>query len=451
MHGRVVNLIRVALAALALILARPVPSFGQHPVIEVQQRMPQQIESSEAIPVEIVVSNTGKAPAENVAVSGCLPPGCDLLNVEPAPERVHDALRWSLGTVEPGGQRIVRLRLAARPGATTPVRSSLTVTYQASVETSSATVIKRPVLALDVVEPPAGNVGEPMALLLTVRNAGAAVARDVSLQTVLPAGLSHPGGGDLENEVGTLEAGETRQIALTVTPAQAGEFHHTIRLAAHGADPVEREVRLRVQEVKLTLSARGPRLLYENWPGSFEIDVRNDGTEVIRQVCLTAGLPEGLAYVRASDDGTYDAQNHCICWNVGTLPAGTARTLVWNGVARATGDLVCKVRLAAGPQAHKEVTWQTSVVKATAAAPARTAPTPAPPTLPPAAGAPSTGPAPVPAVPGTALGDARWRPAMPSSPPQPAPPGPGPPRVDLPPFEQYAGGWKRPGALDPKP
>jgi uncharacterized repeat protein (TIGR01451 family) len=370
MHGRVAGCIRAALLACVVPLATAASAAGQQavraqPWIDIRQEMPAQVAHDEAVPVVIVVANTGSALADNVSVTDTLPASYDLAEAMPTPERLHNTLRWSLGSIEPGGQRVLHLRLSAKVGVpSAELRNTVGVTFQTSASNSSVAAILRPAVTLDVTGPDKGVVGEPVSLLISVRNSGTAPAHGVLLQTLLPAGLSHPGGPDLENDIGNLEVGEARQIALAVTPTQAGEIRTRVRVLAPGVESVEREACLGVHEMKLGLSANGPRLLYQNWAGSFELALHNDGKDVVGQLYLMIGLPEGMAFVRASEGATYDAESHSICWNLGDLRPGEGRTLLWNGVARETGDLISRMKLVVGMRVHKEMTWQTKVVQA---------------------------------------------------------------------------------------
>ncbi len=370
MHGRFAGAVAAALLTGGIVLrAGPCPGAEPPaealPRVEVRQTMPEWAAPGEAVPIDVVVRNTGTGPAENVTASSSLPAGLELTEANPPPGRVRESLLWSLGTLEPGGSQALHLRVTPRAGASvSEVRNVIRVTYQGSVSSTCAAVLRRPELALDVTGPEAAVVGEPVTLQVTVRNKGSIPAPGVSLQTLLPAGLSHPGGRDLENDVGTLAAGESRQATLTVTPTQAGDLRARLRACAAGAEPAEREARVRVQEIRLDLAANGPRLLYETWPGTFELTLRNDGAEAVAQVCLAIALPDGIAFVRASDGGVYAAATHSLYWDLGTLRPGEKRTLVWNGVARTAGEQACRIKLAAGLKATRQLTWQTTVARA---------------------------------------------------------------------------------------
>src|SRR5262249_41150315 len=79
-------------------------------------------------------------------------------------------------------------------------------------------------------------------------------------------------------------------------------------------------------------------LLYLDWSSSFELAVRNEGSEMVSEAGLCACLPPGMAFVLASDGGRYDSATHTISWKLGDLGPGEGRTLLWNGVARDAGD-----------------------------------------------------------------------------------------------------------------
>src|SRR5205085_1425494 len=99
-------------------------------------------------------------------------------------------------------------------------------------------------------------------------------------------------------------------------------------------EPVEREVGLLVQDLKLALTTAEPPLLQAGGAGVFELTVRNEGGEVIRQARLATGLPPGLAFVLASDRGGYDPAAHTLSWDLGDLQPGEGRTVLWKALAR---------------------------------------------------------------------------------------------------------------------
>jgi hypothetical protein len=168
-------------------------------MIDVQQKMPASVEGNELLPVEILVANNGPVAVENVMVLETLPPFTDLVDATPPPEQLRGKLAWPLGTLAPGGQRVIHLRLKCRTGASnTELRNIVNVVFQTSVSHSAVAVVKRPVVTLDISGPKTSLVGETLSCQITARNRGNTTAHQLRLETRLAAGLSHPGGDDLE-------------------------------------------------------------------------------------------------------------------------------------------------------------------------------------------------------------------------------------------------------------
>jgi uncharacterized repeat protein (TIGR01451 family) len=381
--------------------AEPAPARAQ-PLLDVRQSMPDWVSPGEAVPIDIVVSNLGTAVAEAVTVRSTLATSLDVTDATPIPERLPGALLWTLGPLTPGQQRVLRLRVLPHPGvAVAEVRSSVQVTFQSSVGTTAAAQVRRPELELAVTGPDSALVGEAVTFQIVVRNRGSGPAQNVVLETLLPPGLSHPSGSDLENDIGTLGSGETRQIALRVTPAAAGELTQRLRLCAAGEAVVERQARLRAQDLKLRLVANGPRLLYDGWPASYELSLRNEGVEVVPQARLAAVLPPGLGFVGADASGVYAPATHSVSWELGDLRPGKERSVLWNGIARGNGDQECEATVTSGSRTCRRLSWKMTMVRAApmpAPVPAAAPPRPDLSTPPPPLTPPVLQPAPPPAT-----------------------------------------------------
>jgi uncharacterized repeat protein (TIGR01451 family) len=334
--------------------------------LEVRQQMPGSVTPGQPAAIVIVVRNSGLDAAENVVVAARLPASCELLDAEPTPERLPGSLRWTLGAIPSQAQRVVHYRLTTPAAGLSgnELRSTVKVTYQASVSDTTVAVVQRPTLTLKVKEPESAAVGEPAAVVVSVANSGTTTAENVTLQTLLPTGLTHPGGNDLETDVGTLRPGETRQITLAVTPTRPGQFRHSVRALIGGASTAEQEISLVAQDLKLSLAAHGPHLLYPDWTGSFEVVVRNEDTRPINRIAVAVRLPAGLSVARANESGTVVDKDQLLRWQLNTLAPGESRTLIWNGVARTVGEHVWAVQVWAGERAGKAVTGRTTVLAA---------------------------------------------------------------------------------------
>jgi uncharacterized repeat protein (TIGR01451 family) len=359
------TLLLAALALTAGLSAAELPPARAQPVLDVRQNLPDTIAAGESVPIDIVVRNVGAAPADAVTLRSTLAPGLDLTDATPVPERLPGGLLWALGALAPGQQRLIRLRVVPRAG--TPlreVRSSVQVAFQSTIDSTAVAQVRRPELDLAVSGPETALVGEPATFQILVRNRGTAPAPGVVLETLLPPGLAHPAGNDLENDLGLLAPGEVRQVVLRVTPTAAGDLVQRLRVGAEGEQPVERQAPLHVPDLNLRLEVNGPRQLVEGWPASYELTLHNEGAEVVAQARLTAVLPPGFTFAGADAHAVYVTDTHSLAWDLGDLRPGETRTLLWHGIARGSGEQACEAAVTSGTRACKRLTWKVTVAQA---------------------------------------------------------------------------------------
>ncbi len=341
-------------------LAPPVPAL--QPVVEVEQSLPPAVELGAAVPVEIRVRNVGQLAAADVKVIDVLPAGYQLRDASAAPTRLADRMVWPIGTLAPGENAKLQLTLQpTQAAAKGPLRNNVEVTFRIATASAATCPVLAPDLVLSAGPPEEAAPGVPARLTLTIRNQGTAQARNVSLQTLLPPGLLHPRGSDLESNLDTLSPGESRTLPLEVTPQRAGEWSIRMTLQCQGMAPVVQDLRMVVQDVRLSATFRGPESLQQQFTGLFELTIRNDGNSSARQVSLTVSLPEGMSFLRATSPGSYDKQTRTLVWNLGELRPLETRTVAWNSVALQPGDLEGKVRLHCGSRICQESSWKTRV------------------------------------------------------------------------------------------
>ena len=128
MHRLLNRLTRAALLAGALVLPLREPALGQQAarsqaLLEVQQKLPALAPAQPGL-LEILVRNRGNAAAHDVRVTASVPKGWAVLEVEAKSELSSDGLRWSLGTLEAQGLRVLRVRLAPASGELAPAENS---------------------------------------------------------------------------------------------------------------------------------------------------------------------------------------------------------------------------------------------------------------------------------------------------------------------------------------
>jgi len=294
----------------------------QTPQLAVEKRGPREIQVGKTARFEILVRNVGSAVANEVILRDSVPFGTALVATTPpaTPAGVQGApgeLVWLLGTLPPGGQ--ARVALDLMPMTEGDVGSVASVSFRADASVRSRAT--RPALEIRVEPPSPVLVGLDSRLSISVSNPGSGVATGVVLEGVLPDGLAHRAGRELEFDVGSLPPGESRTIDLVL--ATTGPGVHGLKLVARADGQIEvaETVKVAVTAPTLELAVQMPSRRYLQRPATCTIAMTNAGTAPAIGVELAAQLPPGMKFVRANNAGYYEERTHRVLWNLEELPA----------------------------------------------------------------------------------------------------------------------------------
>jgi uncharacterized repeat protein (TIGR01451 family) len=179
---------------------------------------------------EIVVRNTGGAPAGRVQVEDALPPGARLLLADPPTEERAGTLSWELGTLEAGGER--RLKVDLQHVGMGEVQQAPRVAYTAAASLRTQ-VVRLPFL-IALLGPETAERGATVTFQIQLSNDGNVPVRHIVLRDQLPPGLLYPRGYVIEADVGDLAPGQSRTVRLDATAAQLGRFINEVVATADG-------------------------------------------------------------------------------------------------------------------------------------------------------------------------------------------------------------------------
>lgn len=87
------------------------------PGLQIRKVMPESISPGESLPVYVIISNASSDALESVVVTGNLPSGYLLQKSDPECRTDGINLTWSLGRLDQGATRTLKLMLAPKPGA----------------------------------------------------------------------------------------------------------------------------------------------------------------------------------------------------------------------------------------------------------------------------------------------------------------------------------------------
>jgi len=295
----------------------------QTPQLAVEKRGPREIQVGKPARYDIVVRNVGNATAHDVALRDAVPYGTTLVATTPPASPIGSSaapaeLLWPLGQLMPGGE--ARVSMEVMPQIEGELGSVASVSFRTDASARSRST--KPDLRLEATETKPVRIGGDIPLTLKVSNPGTGVATGVVIEGVLPDGVSHRAGRELEFDVGQLRPGESRTIDLVMTSTGPGVHQARFTARADGRLEVEQPVRVEITAPTLELTAEMPSRRYLQRPATCLLSMANAGTAPARSIELAAQLPPGMKFVRANHAGWYEERTHRVLWNLEELPPG---------------------------------------------------------------------------------------------------------------------------------
>jgi uncharacterized repeat protein (TIGR01451 family) len=281
----------------------------------------------------LVVKNTGKVAAKDVIVEAHFPRTVRLLDAEPLPSDTKDRLGWVFENLDPGAEKTISIKLI--PGRRGELATSATVRFTGVA--SSVLQVEEPQLSVAVAGPREVMLGESTTQVITVSNPGSGVAHDVVVHASIPEGLEHQRGKSVELAIGSLAAGETREVRLPLAATAGGDS--ILRIEARGTNLLQKaQTQIKVAAPKLKVEVAGPSLRYINRHAQYTVTVTNDGVAATDNVRVVHLVPEGFDYVKSDRGGKYDPATASVTWFIGRLEAGQSLQVSCDLNARQTGD-----------------------------------------------------------------------------------------------------------------
>ena len=181
---------------------KDVPPGPQRPNLSIEKTAPPNALLGKAMVYSITIKNHGISAAQGVLVEDQIPEGTDLIGTIPQAELYGTRLVWKIGTLRPNEEKKISVKVI--PQKEGQIGSVATVSFVAEV--AAETRITAPKLSLELTGPKKVKLGQQVMFQFQLRNNGNADATGIVLRNIIPDGLSHPDGNDLEYDVGTLPA-----------------------------------------------------------------------------------------------------------------------------------------------------------------------------------------------------------------------------------------------------
>ncbi len=334
------------------------PRGSQRPQLQIEKIAPGNAVLGQPLVYNIVVRNHGQSAAHQVVVKDSIPAGSRLSGTIPRAELVDKQLLWKLGTIDPGEERTIKIRVV--PTAEGQIGSIATVNFVAEV--AAQTMITAPKIDFDLLGPPQARLGEPVVFRFRVANNGSGHASGVVIRNLLPDELKHAGGNDLEYEVGDLPAGKSMEVKLTLKAAGLGQAVNRATLTAAGGLSRDAQAAIEIVGSNLKISRTGPEKRFLGRPAEYTNTIVNESDVAARTITVVESVPLGFDFVASTDGGRYDPARRMVVWRIDGIGPHDTRDLKVKLLAKEEGTQKSLVTLVDSTGSRKEVTSETTVV-----------------------------------------------------------------------------------------
>jgi hypothetical protein len=274
--------------------------IGKSPQLVVSAAGPQAVTVGKAGSYQVQVANDSQTQADDVVIRIGLPQWVQVRGGEGSrgeAKQEKDAagrqwLVWSLPQIPGGATEQLALELLVQQNQ--PFELALQWAAR-SMAVAAEIAVREPQVAVRLEGPSDMQFGEQKSFTLHVSNPGSGDAENVFVE------VASGGGAANRLEVGTLAAGQQKQIAFTVAASAPGEME--IRATATGAGGLSTEAvsRVLVHKPELQVAIDVPPLKFAGAESTYQVAVANVGDAVAEQVTLTIALPAGAKYIGGLD------------------------------------------------------------------------------------------------------------------------------------------------------
>lgn len=319
-----------------IVLASRIPS------INVETIGPRAIVLGKEAIYQITIQNQGEEPANDLLVQIAIPDAIKLVTSEPSVGNVTTQtankpgrrIAWSVPHVESRSRE--QLTLHVVPQESRPFE--LAVDWSLRPITSTTSIeIQEPKLEMTIGGPNDVQFGETKVYHIVLTNPGTGSAEAVTLSL-------GPGTGEIDTkQIGTLAAGERREIDIELTARESGVMEIRAVAGADGGLKADAAKQVRVRRADLQIQIAAAKLKYAGARANYQIRVTNKGDAVANDVAATAALPQGSKYVAGIEGGTFT--NEMLNWQIGRLEPGMERVFNVQCLLLSAGEQTFTVRV----------------------------------------------------------------------------------------------------------
>ena len=308
-------------------------------------------DEGDTVTFTVTVANSGPARATNVSIDDALPAGLTIGTVTPS-QGSYTAPTWTIGTIDAGSSATLTIQASVNAGqAGSTITNTVTNVTLDQVDSNataddpseSVTVGNSTDLVIGkTVDNATPDEGDTITFTVTVTNSGPARATSVTIDDVLPPGLTAgtvtPSQGSWAAptwNIGTIDSGSSATLTIQAT-VDAGTAGSTISNTVTNVTFDQTDSNVTTDDLSESITVGNTTDLVigktvndaapdEGDTVTFTVTVTNSGPAQATNVSIDDALPAGLtAGTVTPSQGSWTAPT----WAVGTIDSGSSATLM---------------------------------------------------------------------------------------------------------------------------
>lgn len=325
---------------------------------------PKSINRGKETEFKLLVRNTMKHAAKNVAIHVQMPEHAELGKCDPRPVSSEGVLLWKIGQMAAGSTKTISLGITPLEKGEIEPQAAVTFTRASSTRVA----IVEPELTLKIESTPRAVIGQRGGCVLVIHNGGNGPATGVVVSANLPSSLAPTTAEEAKYQLGTLPPGESRQIEFPIYAHKLGTHELEFQVTCQGIEPKAIQQTLEVVQPTVQVAMEGPKLRYVERQANYVIRLENPGPAPINNVQVIENVPEGFTFLEATAGGDYDHEARQVAWFVGRLEPNASTTVEVKLVPAELGEhtVTTEVKADAGVNAIAHATTRVEGVSSLA-------------------------------------------------------------------------------------
>ena len=260
----------------------------------------------DAFDLTVTVTNAGTGDARDVLVIDELPSGLTTLTGQRRIEMEFGTLASAQSK-----EKTIAIKAAGQGTYTHTARADAKGGLQANAAPVQ-TVLRAPILTLDMQANERVTAGRPIETVMTVANTGNAVSSETSVKVNLPQGSrvtsssdgAVEGSSDVSWAIGALEPGEKRTLNLGLISGVSGTIVSEAKANGYCSEEVTATARTEVRGLPaLLLELKDESdLIIVGEPVAYNISITNQGSAADQNVRLVCNVEDGIEIIEAGGD-----------------------------------------------------------------------------------------------------------------------------------------------------